>query len=369
MKKRVVLWVLSVVLFALCVLPPMARAADNTPRLVFGEGQLSPAPAPSDQADGGFRALTLPIRLQNVPETGVCGVLLWVSMTGRGGTPAVQSPDEQGKSQETDQPPAVRVTSSLTAGVGAGDTQAPSTDTVTLTYAVSAADGGLICGILLDSKENFTLPTDGEVCRISLILPVWEAVTLTLVEGSFTCINGDGIPCDGSTTLSLPYYMDKNTSDSPPDGAVAEIETETETEVHTAQPSAPPENDSSPTLATATPVGVQDTAAQSRREGSTSYAVRFLFMSPEDGERTGASAVCLSGGGVLKLSFAVKECVLICVEGVQVSVPPPCKGARWITYTFEGLSFDAVYEFEIDGGDGKRERVVYREGKCEMYTA
>jgi hypothetical protein len=58
--------------------------------------------------------------------------------------------------------------------------------------------------------------------------------------------------------------------------------------------------------------------------------------------------------------------VLFCSNGEQVVVSPPREGFAWLTYTFEGLSFDGIYEFEVDGGDGQIYKVVYRGGRCEM---
>ena len=181
MRKQVVLWLLPAFLFALFMLSPAARAGDTVPRLVFGEGKLTPTS--SDESGGKSFTLTLPIYLQNTPDEGICAVLFWVEIAGDGGVGEIN-------------------VESVVSDIS-------TTGDITVTYAVSADDSGkdgvILCGILIDSKENFDFPTGGELCRMTLHFQ--EGLTLSFIGGSVTYVDKSGVIRDVTVASSSPHYI------------------------------------------------------------------------------------------------------------------------------------------------------------------
>lgn len=312
---------------------------ENGERIIlsFGDAVTPPAPVPPEGSGGEICALTLPIYLSGIPEEGICGLLFWVDIQGRIETPAVS------------------VTAGVT-GAGMGD--------VTLTWQTYPREGeGVICGILFDSKENFKIDQGETLCFLTLTLGgEHDELALTIIPGSMACMSPEGEVIPLEVRASLPYYTCGKTSHTEED-MTHPRETLPSPEEETVP--SPIENAISIAPPSATFVGVQHTARQSRREGDTTYAVRFLFM--WDGESPfvpeGQTVICLIGGGVLKLSLHTKDFVLSDTPDGQMKVYPPQADARWVAYTFEGLSLTEEYAFWVyDGKRGAATCVTFRDG-------
>lgn len=327
-------------------------SGETLPTLFFGEAVISPATGSSATAEDGARALTLPICLSGVPDGGFCGLLFWVEIQGRANATSVSRGTQV----------------AAVAGMGAP----------TLTWQTYPAEGGgEICGILFDSKENFAVAEGGELCRVTLTVPPeTQEITLSLTagEGSMAKLGADGEIVSLEVSASLPYYICVPTQNG--DGEITPAETqppetqEPPTADTQTTPSTSPHAPISP--AATTLVGVQSTASQSRRQGDITYAVRFLFMTGAGGETPIAesAAVCLAGGGVLKLSLHTKDFVLSNTLNGQEKVYPPKAGARWVTYTFEGLSLAGEYVFWVyDGGRGAATCVTFRDGVLRRHDS
>ena len=279
---------------------------------------------------------TLPIYIHGIPPEGFCGLLFWVDIEGDATIQEITWGD-------------------------LGDHLHP-------TYHIENTPNASILGILLDSTTNST-PKNPLLCTLTLTLNPTQTYHISLICEGLVALDEQNQVITLPVSLPSPTEITlspQETDNAPPQETIEDITVQETTNETTEEylPSAKPTPPTTlPLTVNGVFVGVQDTLLPTQNKDTTTYAVRFLFMidTTTPPPQNFGCVVCLSGGGVVRLSCETKTSILSVQGSEQVTLTPTTHHTLWLTYTYAGLSTQENYTFEVYHSQGVT-HVTYQNG-------